>query len=76
MIAVASSLRYCDVVTFFQINTEASLVAILFAGDNDGAINRKHKNTASSLGLLQVYWGGEDRKENLDGNSGPITTQE
>ena len=63
--------RY-NVVNHIKINAEASLSAILPTDDNDKAL----ENIGSSLGLIQIYWDGEDRKKNQEGDSGPITAQE
>ena len=64
---------YCDVIKPIEIDAEASLAAILLADDNDEVL----KNIVSSSGLIQVYRvGGEDRKKNLEGESGPITDKE
>ena len=46
-----------------EIDAEARLAVILLADDN----NKVLENIVSSSGLIQVYWGVEDRKKNREG---------
>ena len=65
---MASILRYCNLVDPIGINAEASLTATILAEHKNEVL----KNGVSSSGLIQIYRGGEDRKKNRKGDSGPF----